>query len=114
LIGEIRNILSFICHQNPERSFFLGDFQFFLCARCTGIYFFLLLFLTFNPASKFNFSYKTLFAILIFSLLANLVSLMESFDTNMSRFILGSIIGIPSGLIMRKSLQIIFSKGEVR
>lgn len=25
------------CHQMPERSFFLGDYQFPLCARCTGI-----------------------------------------------------------------------------
>ena len=25
------------CHQMPERSFFLGDYQFPVCARCTGI-----------------------------------------------------------------------------
>ena len=25
------------CHQMPERSFFIGDYQFPLCARCTGI-----------------------------------------------------------------------------
>lgn len=25
------------CHQMPERSFFLGSYQFPLCARCTGI-----------------------------------------------------------------------------
>lgn len=25
------------CHQMPERSFFLGEYQFPLCARCTGI-----------------------------------------------------------------------------
>lgn len=25
------------CHQMPERSFFLGNYQFPLCARCTGI-----------------------------------------------------------------------------
>ena len=25
------------CHQMPERCFFFGDYQFPLCARCTGI-----------------------------------------------------------------------------
>lgn len=25
------------CHQIPERSFFIGGYQFPLCARCTGI-----------------------------------------------------------------------------
>ena len=25
------------CHQKPERSFFLGGYQFPLCARCTGV-----------------------------------------------------------------------------
>lgn len=25
------------CHQMPERSFFLGDYQFPVCARCTGV-----------------------------------------------------------------------------
>lgn len=26
-----------VCHQKPERSFFIGSYQFPLCARCTGI-----------------------------------------------------------------------------
>lgn len=25
------------CHQMPERSFFFGDYQFPVCARCTGV-----------------------------------------------------------------------------
>ena len=27
-----------VCHQRPERSFFLGSHQMPVCARCTGIY----------------------------------------------------------------------------
>src|SRR5689334_678725 len=27
-----------ICHQRPERSFFLAGHQFPVCARCTGLY----------------------------------------------------------------------------
>ena len=26
------------CHQRPERSFFLGGYQFLVCARCTGLF----------------------------------------------------------------------------
>ena len=29
---------SVICHQLPERSFFVGDYQFPVCARCAGLY----------------------------------------------------------------------------
>ena len=28
-----------ICHQRPDRSFFIGDWQLPLCARCLGVYF---------------------------------------------------------------------------
>jgi uncharacterized membrane protein len=28
----------FICHQRPERSFFIGGQQLPVCARCTGLY----------------------------------------------------------------------------
>jgi uncharacterized membrane protein len=28
----------FICHQRPERSFFIGGRQLLVCARCTGLY----------------------------------------------------------------------------
>jgi len=28
----------FICHQKPERSFFLSGLQMAVCARCTGLY----------------------------------------------------------------------------
>lgn len=26
------------CHQRPDRSFFIGDYQFPVCARCTGVF----------------------------------------------------------------------------
>ena len=28
----------FICHQRPERSFYIGGHQLPVCARCTGLY----------------------------------------------------------------------------
>ena len=31
-------ILKYICHRKPERSFFFKNHQFPVCARCTGFY----------------------------------------------------------------------------
>ena len=34
----IYKIFGLICHQNPERSFFVNNIQVPICSRCTGIY----------------------------------------------------------------------------
>ncbi|MDQ6651814.1 MAG: DUF2085 domain-containing protein [Acidobacteriota bacterium] len=34
----IYRAFSYICHQIPERSFFVAEHQFAVCARCTGLY----------------------------------------------------------------------------
>ena len=34
----IYGAFSHLCHQNPERSFFIAGHQFAVCARCTGLY----------------------------------------------------------------------------
>lgn len=33
------SFFSHSCHQNPERSFLMGEFPFGVCSRCTAIYF---------------------------------------------------------------------------
>ncbi|HKE60211.1 MAG TPA: DUF2085 domain-containing protein, partial [Pyrinomonadaceae bacterium] len=51
------NVLAFVtyatfrklCHQLPERSFFIAGHQFAVCARCTGLYFGFLLAVLFYP-----------------------------------------------------------------
>ena len=35
----IYQAFSYVCHQLPERSFFVAGYQFAVCARCTGVYF---------------------------------------------------------------------------
>jgi uncharacterized membrane protein len=35
---SIYKAFSYVCHQIPERSFFIAGHQFAVCARCTGIY----------------------------------------------------------------------------
>jgi uncharacterized membrane protein len=34
----IYGAFSYVCHQIPERSFFIGGHQFAVCSRCTGLY----------------------------------------------------------------------------
>lgn len=34
----LHRAFSYVCHQNPERSFFIARHQFAVCSRCTGLY----------------------------------------------------------------------------
>lgn len=38
LAGILYQAFSHVCHQQPERSFFIAGQQFAVCARCTGLY----------------------------------------------------------------------------
>ena len=38
LAFALYQIFSHLCHQIPERSFFIANHQFAVCARCTGLY----------------------------------------------------------------------------
>jgi uncharacterized membrane protein len=38
LSQSIYQAFSYVCHQIPDRSFFIAGHQFAVCARCTGIY----------------------------------------------------------------------------
>ena len=42
LASQIYTFFSYICHQKPERSFFVLGYQFSVCSRCFGVYFGLL------------------------------------------------------------------------
>ncbi len=94
-----------ICHQRPERSFILAGHQFAFCARCTGMYLSLLLTVVVFPPRYIRSGYWTLFIVLSCSLLLNLISYIDACDTNLIRFVLGSFIGVPAGLILKKSLK---------
>ena len=40
--SQIYTFFGYICHQKPERSFFILGYQFAVCSRCFGVYFGLL------------------------------------------------------------------------
>ena len=45
----IYNFFSYICHQKPERSFYMAGYPFAVCSRCFGVYFGILLGLIVYP-----------------------------------------------------------------
>lgn len=111
-IEYIYNIFSYICHQNPQRSFYINNTPFFLCSRCSGIYLAMISTLIISSFFNIRFSFLKLFILLIIVLMLNLSTFIEFFDTNLIRFLLGSLIGIFSGLIMIKSIIILKTKGD--
>lgn len=93
-----------LCHQLSYRSFIYNDYQFFLCARCSGIYVLIFSALVLCP-KQILLSYKVLFLLLLCSLAINFILKGPGFfDTNSARFILGSLIGLSCGLIIKKSI----------
>jgi uncharacterized membrane protein len=111
LYNNIFELLRTICHQKPERSFFLGDTQFILCSRCSDIYISIIIICLIFSFGNIRYSYLFLFLILAIALLMNNITYINIFDTNLIRFTLGAMIGIPSGLIIVKASKIIL-KGD--
>ncbi|PAV07972.1 DUF2085 domain-containing protein [Methanosphaera cuniculi] len=42
---DFNRLSKFICHRRPERSFFFHNHQFPVCARCTGLYITMIIYL---------------------------------------------------------------------
>ena len=77
----------FVCHQKPERSFFIKEYQFPVCARCTGIIisFIIALILLFNKI-QINFFTSIILTIVMFiDWLLQYFKIKES--TNIRRFL---------------------------
>lgn len=96
------NILNIICHRKPERSFFIKGHQFPVCARCTGFYTGLIVFLVWNRFYIHNYDINTLIISMILMTPVAIDGLTQYFgpreSTNTLRFITGFIGGI--GLII--------------
>lgn len=101
-----------ICHRRPDRSFHYKNHQFPVCARCTGFYTGLAVFIIYNYL--FNVEYNlNLFIISIILLIpvsidgfTQLAGLRES--NNNLRFITGFIGGIGLIIFMKILINIIY------
>ena len=92
----------YICHRMPERSFFIKGHQFPVCARCTGFYTGLIVFLVWNCLYGINYDINTLAISMVLMVPAAIDGFTQYFgpreSTNALRFTTGFIGGI--GLII--------------
>ena len=92
----------YICHRIPERSFFIKGHQFPVCARCTGFYTGLAVYLIFNFFYSHSYNLEMLVISMILMVPAAADGMTQYFgpreSTNTLRFITGFIGGV--GLII--------------
>lgn len=95
-------LAKYFCHRKPERSFFIKGHQFPVCARCTGFYTGLVVFLVYNYFYGINYDINTLIISIILMVPTAIDGFTQYFgpreSTNILRFITGFIGGI--GLII--------------
>jgi len=85
------------CHQLASRSFFFNDKQFFICARCTGIYLgnFIGLFLMFDNVYVLLFLYGLTYV-------DGFVQLKTSYvSNNVTRFVTGFLSGVSMVVLIK-------------
>ena len=96
------SIFDYICHRRPERSFFYKGRQFPVCARCTGFYTGLMIYLIVNLFYKHPYDWNMLFISMVLMVPVAIDGFTQYFgpreSTNTLRFITGFIGGI--GLII--------------
>lgn len=96
------NLTKYLCHRIPERSFFIKGHQFPVCARCTGFYTGLVVYLILNFFYKHPYNLEMLFISMILMVPVAIDGLTQYFgpreSTNNLRFITGFIGGL--GLII--------------
>jgi uncharacterized membrane protein len=119
----IYTFFSEICHQMPERSFYLFGEKLAVCQRCTAIYFSFLLGVILYPISQKYFSYrngsKLVFIIPLAVLLSDfLLGFISSMQNIFTILISGSIFGFSVSLIIvsgiMDTLNSNFNKKDLR
>lgn len=101
------DVFHLLCHQDPERSFYIGGSQMAVCSRCIGIYTGFLAGVILMPIlvliKKVNFRYY--FRFLIGTIILNFIDVLGNLflvwtNTNESRLFLGALFGLSSALIL--------------
>lgn len=101
------NVFHLLCHQDPARSFTISGVQMAVCTRCLGIYVMFMMGSLMIPVFAFlkpylNISEKRW---LIVAILLNLTDVLGNYfelwtNTLISRFLLGSFLGLMLALIL--------------
>ncbi|WP_298499159.1 DUF2085 domain-containing protein [uncultured Methanobrevibacter sp.] len=105
------NIGKYLCHQKPERSFFIKGHQFPVCARCTGFYTALIVYLIWNHFYTHGYDLNMLIISMILLIPVTVDGVTQYFgpreSTNPIRFITGFIGGIGLIIFMKIILRMI-------
>jgi uncharacterized membrane protein len=106
----IYTFFSFLCHQIPERSFYIENHQFAVCSRCFGVYFGLLLGFVVYPFFRSLDEIEPLPRIWLFLAIIPLavdwsLGFFEIWEnTHLTRFITGLILGAACGIFIVPAL----------
>ena len=107
-MSNMKNLTRYICHRIPERSFFIKGHQFPVCARCSGFYAGLIIYLIYNQIYPMSYNLSAFIISLILMIPVAVDGLSQYFgpreSTNPLRFITGFIGGI--GLIIFLKISI--------
>ena len=118
--SPIYSFFSYVCHQIPERSFHIADHQMAVCSRCFGVYFGLLVGIVIYPLWR---SIDEIDPIPRFWLFLSLVPITIDWsltifgiweNTQVSRFITGSILGFACATFIVPALVEIVRNLSVR
>lgn len=98
--GGIYNFFSYICHQMPDRSFYIHEHQFGVCSRCFGVYSGILLALLLYPLIRRPDDIEPFPRVwLILSCVPLAIDFSLTFfniweNTFLSRFVTGVVLGV--------------------
>lgn len=96
------------CHQRPERSFSCCQKQFFLCARCTGIFVGELLIAPILYILTWHFNFYTIFLLIPLIIDGTLQYYKNIMSNNIRRLITGLLAGYGIGIFIIHLLVQIF------
>ena len=102
----IYSFFSYLCHQIPERSFYIAGHQFAVCSRCFGVYFGLIVGFVVYPFIRSFDKIEPLPRIWLFLAIIPIVVdwALGFFDvwenTHLSRFVTGLILGAACGIFI--------------
>lgn len=99
------NILNFFCHRKSEKSFFIKDYQFPVCARCTGFYISMMSYFIYTYYYFVNYNINLLiFAVILLIpvFIDGLTQLLEFRESNNKlRFFTGLLGGLGLGILIK-------------
>lgn len=108
------SILNLICHRKPERSFFIKNYQFPVCARCTGFYISLIVYFLYAYYFFVDYNLFLIISAILLLVPAAIDGITQLFEyresNNTLRFITGILGGLGLGILIKALKYFIYLK----